>query len=180
MPLSLPLSIVYWRNLIARVGSYFSVERSIQIVPQFKLILIVLCAVKDDLYRHTHTHTSNQPETWQNFRTSLSQVVFKKGGDFCILNLFGSFFLFCYHTHPDNQLPQVPGSQATHGYNQWTLSPISQDPQLQSYCLKGAIYFLNMPKSNSFIQFTQKILITYYLSGPLLDVGSCLGQLRLP
>ena len=32
-------------------------ERSIQIVPQFKLILIVLCAVKDDLYRHTHTHT---------------------------------------------------------------------------------------------------------------------------
>ena len=57
MPLSLPLSIVYWRNLIARVGYYFSVERSIQIVPQFKLILIVLCAVKDDLYRHTHTHT---------------------------------------------------------------------------------------------------------------------------
>lgn len=55
-PLSLPLSIVYLRNLIARVGYYFSVESNIQIVPKFKLIQIVTCTVKEDLYRHTHTH----------------------------------------------------------------------------------------------------------------------------
>ena len=128
---------------------------------------------------HTHTHQVTNQKPGKISEPALVKWFFKRGGDFCILNLFRSFFLFCYHTHPDNQLPQVPGSQATHGYNQWTLSPISQDPQLQSYCLKGVIYLLNMPKSNSFIQFTQKILITYYLSGPLLDVGSCLGQLRL-
>lgn len=60
-PLSLPLSIVYLRNLIAKVGYYFSVESNIQIVPKFKLIQIVTCTVKEDLYRHTHTSSNRKP-----------------------------------------------------------------------------------------------------------------------
>ena len=79
MPLSLPLSVVYLRNLTARVGYYFSVESNIQIVPKFKLIEIVTCTVKD-LYRHTHIHRVISQKPGKISEPALVKQFLKGGG----------------------------------------------------------------------------------------------------